>query len=187
MSSLSGPGAVAFAVTEFSALESAQFLGVDFFRSRQRERERLESIEQATEAIERREAATPEQAGVRPAGDLTGHRRAGIIGCGCQVGQRFAAEQHINDAVYTGGPLYQGGGGPTGGYQRHLARPGKPGGTQEHKRALQGRNDRRRRATDRVKQAGGRRERGNQQDDRSPQQARRGHRHRRRTHLERES
>ena len=56
MSSLSGPGAVAFAVTGFSALEAGQFLSVDFFRSRQRERERLESIEQATEAIERREA-----------------------------------------------------------------------------------------------------------------------------------
>ena len=55
MSSLSGPGAVAFAVTGFSALETAQFLSVDFFRSRQRERERLESIEQATAAIGQRE------------------------------------------------------------------------------------------------------------------------------------
>ena len=55
MGSLSGPGAVAFAVTGFSALESARFLSVDFFKSRQRERERLESLEQATEAIEQRE------------------------------------------------------------------------------------------------------------------------------------
>ena len=56
MSSLSGPGAVAFGVTGFSALEAAQFLTVDFFRSRQRERERLESIEQAAEAIGQRES-----------------------------------------------------------------------------------------------------------------------------------
>ena len=56
MTSVSGPGAVAFAVTGFSAMESAQFLTVDFFRTRQRERERLESIEQAFEAIEQRGA-----------------------------------------------------------------------------------------------------------------------------------
>ena len=56
MGSLSGPGAVAFAVTGFSALEAAQFLSVEFFRSRQRERERLESIEQAAGAIKQRES-----------------------------------------------------------------------------------------------------------------------------------
>ncbi len=55
MSSLSGPGAVAFSVTGFGALETAHFLSVDFFRLRQRERERLESIEQATEAVGERE------------------------------------------------------------------------------------------------------------------------------------
>ena len=55
MGGLTGPGAVAFSVTGFGALESAQFLSVDFFRSRQRERERLEAIEQATAAIGDRE------------------------------------------------------------------------------------------------------------------------------------
>ena len=53
---LSGPAAGSFALTGFSALAKAQLLGVDFWKSRQRERERLDSIAQATEAIERREA-----------------------------------------------------------------------------------------------------------------------------------
>ena len=56
MSNLSGPGAIPFTATGFAPLEAAQFLTVDFFKSRQRERERLESIEQATKAIDKREA-----------------------------------------------------------------------------------------------------------------------------------
>ena len=54
--SLSGTAAASFGVTGFNALTTVQFLNVDFFKTRQRERERLDSISQATEAIDQREA-----------------------------------------------------------------------------------------------------------------------------------
>ena len=55
-SGLSRSAAESFVLNGISALEAAPVLGIDFWKSRQRERERLESIQQGTDAIERREA-----------------------------------------------------------------------------------------------------------------------------------
>ena len=56
ISSLAGVATPSFALTGFSALAAASFLEVEFWKVRQRERERLDSLAQATEVIERREA-----------------------------------------------------------------------------------------------------------------------------------
>ena len=53
---LSRAAPASFALTGFNALTAASFLGLDFWKARQREQERLDSIRQATEAIEQREA-----------------------------------------------------------------------------------------------------------------------------------
>ena len=53
---LSRAAADSFVLNGICALEAAPVLGMDFWKSRQRERERLESIQQGTDAIERREA-----------------------------------------------------------------------------------------------------------------------------------
>ena len=132
MSSLSGPGAVAFAVTGFSALESAQFLSVDFFRSRQRERERLESIEQATEAIERREAEMQQHRNrlesilpeISPAID---ELASSAVDAKSANDSRLSSISTMRSTL--GAHCAKVAEALAGGYQRHRARPGKPGGT----------------------------------------------------------
>ena len=56
ISGLSRAAADSFVLNGIRALEIAPVLGMDFWKSRQRERERLESIQQGTDAIEKREA-----------------------------------------------------------------------------------------------------------------------------------
>ena len=53
---LSGAAGTSFVLKGIGAVEAAPVLGIDFWKSRQRERERLESIKQGTVAIEQREA-----------------------------------------------------------------------------------------------------------------------------------